>query len=74
MIVQSGALCGVTKPGGSAGGPGGRWSLELDPVDQTQTVAGFHFGEESFVTGEYVSLTLPDGEQHTYVVARVQPL
>jgi len=52
-------------------GAGGRWTLELDPVDQAETIAGFHLGEESFVTGEYVSLTEPNGRQHTYVVARM---
>jgi len=52
-------------------GPGGRWTLELDPADQAETVAGFHLGEEAFVTGEYISLTEPGGRQHTYVVARM---
>jgi hypothetical protein len=32
---------------------------------------GFRFSEERFVAGEYVSLSLPSGDQHTYVVARV---
>ena len=27
--------------------------------------------DERFVAGEYVSLSLPSGKQHTYVVARV---
>lgn len=51
-------------------GSGGRWTLELDPVDQVEVVAGFHLADEAFVTGEYVSLTEPGGRQHTYVVAR----
>lgn len=51
-------------------GPGGRWTLDVEPGDTADGV-GFHFRDERFVTGEYVSLTLPTGEQHTYVVARV---
>lgn len=51
-------------------GPGGRWMLDVEP-DDAEDVAGFRFDEERFVVGEYVSLTLPSGRQHTYVVARV---
>lgn len=51
-------------------GPGGSWTLDLDGSD-AEDARGFRFGEERFVAGEYVSLTLPSGEQHTYVVARV---
>lgn len=52
-------------------GSGGRWTLELDPVGQVETVTGFRLQDEAFVTGEYVSLTEPDGREHTYVVARI---
>ena len=51
-------------------GPGGRWVLDMDDGDADDAV-GFRFGEERFVAGEYVSLSLPSGAQHTYVVARV---
>jgi len=51
-------------------GPGGRWLVDMEDGDAGDAV-GFRFGEERFVTGEYVSLSLPSGEQHTYVVARV---
>lgn len=51
-------------------GPGGRWILDMDQGDADDAV-GFRFEEERFVVGEYVSLSLPSGEQHTYVVARV---
>ena len=51
-------------------GPGGRWVLDMDE-DGADDATGFRFGEERFVVGEYVSLSLPSGEQHTYVVARV---
>jgi hypothetical protein len=51
-------------------GPGGAWLLDLDDGEAADAL-GFRFGEERFVTGEYVSLTLPSGAQHTYVVAGV---
>lgn len=54
-------------------GPGGRWTLDLEGGDATDA-RGFRFSDERFVAGEYVSLTLPSGEQHTYVVARVAPV
>jgi len=51
-------------------GPGGRWLLDFEG-DDAADARGFRFTEERFVPGEYVSLTLPSGEQHTYAVARV---
>jgi hypothetical protein len=48
----------------------GSWILDMDQGDDEDAV-GFRFGDERFVAGEYVSLSLPLGEQHTYVVARV---
>lgn len=51
-------------------GPGGRWTLDLDG-GEADDARGFRFSEERFVVGEYVSLSLPSGEQHTYVVTRV---
>lgn len=51
-------------------GPGGNWILDLDDGDAADA-RGFRFEDERFVVGEYVSLTLPSGDQHTYVVARV---
>lgn len=54
-------------------GPGGRWQLDMDGGEADDAV-GFRFGEERFVAGEYVSLSLPSGDQHTYVVARVAPV
>jgi hypothetical protein len=51
-------------------GPGGRWVLDMDQGEADDAV-GFRFADERFVAGEYVSLSLPSGEQHTYVVARV---
>lgn len=54
-------------------GAGDRWIIDLEPGEADDAV-GFRFGDERFVAGEYVSLTLPDGEQHTYVVAAVAPV
>lgn len=51
-------------------GPGGRWVLDMND-DDADDATGFRFGEERFVVGEFVSLSLPSGDQHTYVVARV---
>jgi hypothetical protein len=51
-------------------GSGGRWILDMEDGSAEDAV-GFRFGEERFVIGEYVSLSLPSGDQHTYVVARV---
>jgi hypothetical protein len=51
-------------------GPGGRWVLDMDQGD-SDDVVGFRFESERFVVGEYVTLSRPSGEQHTYVVARV---
>lgn len=56
-----------------AHGPGGRWSLHFE-AGPAEDATGHHFRDERFVPVEYVSLTLPDGEQHTYMVASVQPL
>ena len=51
-------------------GPGGQWVLDMDQGEAEDAV-GFRFGDERFVAGEYVSLSLPSGDQHTYAVARV---
>ena len=53
-------------------GPGGRWRLHFE-TGQADDAAGHHFRDERFAPGEYVSLSLPDGMQHTYVVASVLP-
>ncbi|HYC69385.1 hypothetical protein [Brevundimonas sp.] len=50
-----------------------RWIIDLEPGEAEDAV-GYRFGEERFTPGEYVSLTLPDGEQHTYAVVAVQPV
>ena len=50
-----------------------RWLIDLEPGEAADAT-GFRFADERFTQGEYVSLTLPDGEQHTYAVAAVKPL
>jgi hypothetical protein len=51
-------------------GEGGRWILDMDE-GETEDAVGYRFGDERFLPGEYVSVSLPSDEQHTYVVARV---
>ena len=52
---------------------GDRWLLDLDPGD-ADDVTGYRLGEEKFVLGEYVSLLTAKGDQHTYMVKRLQPV
>lgn len=54
-------------------GPGGHGLLDLNG-GHAEDAWGFRFGEERFVVGEYVSLTLPSSSQHAYVVARFAEL
>lgn len=51
-------------------GSGGRWILDMEE-GEADDATGFRFSDERFVVGEYVSLSLPSGDKHTYVVARV---
>lgn len=52
-------------------GFGGQWLLDLDGRDDLDA-GGLKLGEERFVLGEYVSITLGNGETHTYSVERLQ--
>lgn len=47
-------------------GPGGQWIVDLP--GEAEDAVGYRFSDERFVVGEYVSLTLPSGEQNTYQV------
>lgn len=51
--------------------PGGQWYFDYDENDDRDDEVGFRFGEERFVTGEYVSVGKGAG-QRTYQVARVE--
>jgi len=50
--------------------PGGQWYFDYEEGDVDDEI-GFRLGEESFVTGEYVSIK-QDGTMRTYQVARVE--
>ena len=52
-------------------GPGGLWKFDYADADTSDDEAGFRFGDERFVTGEYVSVREDDGEMHTFVVVQV---
>ena len=52
---------------------GKHWIVDLEPGEAEDAI-GYRFAEERFTPGEYVSVTLPDGEQHTYVVAAATPV
>lgn len=50
--------------------PGGQWYFDYQEGDRDDEI-GFRFGEERFVTGEYVSVGGREAS-HTYQVARVE--
>lgn len=72
------AACRVRRFGGHEGErigrlrrkPGGQWYFDYAEGERDDEI-GFHFGEERFVTGEYVSVKRA-GSMHTYQVARVE--
>ena len=54
-------------------GPGGNWRFHYDVAGSTADEAGYHFGNERFRLGEYVSVREADG-MHPYRVVAVTPL
>lgn len=50
--------------------PGGQWFFDYEEGDRDDEI-GFRLAQESFVTGEYVSISR-DGIMRTYQVARVE--
>jgi hypothetical protein len=52
-------------------GPGGRWFFDYDAASDRDDEAGFRFGDERFVIGEYVSIREDDGREHTFRVRSV---
>ena len=50
--------------------PGGQWYFDYAEGERDDEI-GFRFGEERFVTGEYLSIT-SGGSQHTYQIGRVE--
>lgn len=64
---------GVTEAKGRLRlGQGGKWIVDLP--GEAEDAVGYRFDDERFVVGEYVSLTLPSGEQNTYQVVISKPL
>jgi hypothetical protein len=53
--------------------PGGSWALQYDIAGDLPDEAGYHFGDERFVQGEYVSIR-EEGEMHTFRVVSVSRL
>lgn len=54
-------------------GPGGSWRFHYDVAGNTPDECGYHFGDEKFETGEYLSIREADGV-NVYRVASVLPL
>src|SRR5947207_15876430 len=52
---------------------GGAWAFRYDSGANMPDEVGFHFADESFVPGEYVSIN-EGGKMHTYRVAAVSHL
>ena len=53
--------------------PGGGWALHYDDEAGLSDEVGYHFAEERFIVGEYVSIN-DRGKMHTYRVTTVSHL
>jgi hypothetical protein len=53
--------------------PGGAWAFHYDAAANMPDEVGYHFADERFVAGEYVSIN-EDGKMHTYRVVSVARL
>ncbi|NVN88002.1 MAG: hypothetical protein HXX15_18135 [Rhodopseudomonas sp.] len=53
--------------------PGGSWAFQYDLAGDTPDEAGYHFADERFVQGEYVSIN-EEGTMHTFRVMSVSRL
>jgi hypothetical protein len=53
--------------------PGGGWAFHYESGTHVPDELGFHFANERFVLGEYVSIN-EGGKMHTYRVASVNRL
>ena len=53
--------------------PGGAWGFHYDGETKLPDDLGFHFADERFVVGEYVSIN-EHGKMHTYRVTTVSHL
>jgi hypothetical protein len=54
-----------------ARGRGGQWFFDYEEGEEDDE-AGFRFGEEHFVAGEYVSIREDDDKMHTFRVVLVE--
>lgn len=54
-------------------GQGGSWAFHYDAGAHTLDEVGFHFADQRFVTGEYVTIN-EGGKAHTYRVISVNHL
>jgi hypothetical protein len=55
--------------------PGGAWAFHYDVLgDADDDEAGYRFGDEKFVAGEYVSIMEHDDVMRTFKVILVRPL
>jgi hypothetical protein len=52
---------------------GGIWALHYDVAGEALDESGYHFADERFVPGEYVSVRGPDG-MHAFRVTSISPL
>lgn len=53
--------------------PGGQWALHYDIKGDEDDADGYHFADERFVVGEYISI-IEDNRPHTYRVMTVERL
>ncbi|MCB1393364.1 hypothetical protein [Nitrobacter sp.] len=53
--------------------PGGTWAFRYDDAARLPDEAGYHFADEHFVPGEYVSIN-EGGTMHTYCVKSIARL
>ncbi|SHO62348.1 hypothetical protein SAMN02745172_00953 [Pseudoxanthobacter soli DSM 19599] len=53
--------------------PGGSWAFRYPADAHLDDEAGYHFGDERFLIGEYVSIHEHDG-MHTFRVIAVEPV
>jgi len=52
-----------------AHGPGGAWLIDYGDAQQPPSERGYHFRDERFRPGEYVSILEDDDRLHTFKVA-----
>ena len=53
-------------------GPGGAWLIDYGRSVHAASERGFHFRDERFRVGEYVSIREDDGRMHTFRVSAVR--